>query len=298
MPLDLFSWIAVVLLGLTIGSFLNVVIHRLPRMMQAQWAAARGAETDPVADTDTDADANPAGHQGHAQPTAASPEGAYNIAVPGSHCPQCGHRLSWAENIPVISYLWLKGRCKHCHAPIGWRYPAIEVSCAALFIWIFAQHGLSASALAWSGFAAALIALAAIDADITLLPDAITKPLVWSGLLAASLGLTSISLNTALWGAVVGYLFLWTVYWLFKLITGKEGMGQGDFKLLAALGAWLGWPALLSLVLIASLTGVAYGLWLRMRQRMPQDGQMPFGPFLALAGFWGMAYGPLPVIQI
>jgi len=274
MNLDLLTWTLVVLLGLAIGSFLNVVIHRLPRMMAAQWAAEM------------------------AQDAQASSEGPYNIAVPHSHCPHCQHELSWMENIPVLSYMWLKGRCKQCHTPIGWRYPVIEVLCAVLFAWVFAQHGPSASALAWAGFAAALVALAAIDADTTLLPDAITQPLVWAGLLAASLGLSQVSLSTALWGAVVGYLFLWSVYWLFKLITGKEGMGQGDFKLLAALGAWLGWPALLSLVLIASLTGVAYGLYLRLRQRMPQDGQMPFGPFLALAGLWVMVFGPLPFILV
>lgn len=274
MNLDLLTWTLVVLLGLAIGSFLNVVIHRLPRMMAAQWAAEM------------------------AQDAQASSEGPYNIAVPHSHCPHCQHELSWMENIPVLSYMWLKGRCKQCHTPIGWRYPVIEVLCAVLFAWVFAQHGPSASALAWAGFAAALVALAAIDADTTLLPDAITQPLVWAGLLAASLGFSQVSLSTALWGAVVGYLFLWSVYWLFKLITGKEGMGQGDFKLLAALGAWLGWPALLSLVLIASLTGVAYGLYLRLRQRMPQDGQMPFGPFLALAGLWVMVLGPLPFILV
>lgn len=286
MGLDLFSWTLVVLLGLAIGSFLNVVIHRLPRMMQAQWAAEMAQEAQAI------------GPDGSVQDAQASSQGTYNIAVPHSHCPHCQHELSWTENIPVISYVWLKGRCKQCHAPIGWRYPAIEVLCAVLFAWVFARHGLSASALAWAGFAAALVALAAIDADTTLLPDAITQPLVWSGLLAASLGLSQVSLSTALWGAVVGYLFLWSVYWLFRLITGKEGMGQGDFKLLAALGAWLGWPALLSLVLIASLTGVAYGLYLRLRQRMPQDGQMPFGPFLALAGLWVMVLGPLPFIQV
>jgi len=286
MNLDFFSWSMVILLGLAIGSFLNVVIHRLPQMIEAQWAA----ETATKPETDT------ALHTDGAWP--AAPKNSYNIAVPGSHCPQCGHGLSWAENIPLISYFWLKGRCKHCHAPIGWRYPAVEVLCAAVFAWSFAQHGLSASALAWSGFGAALITLAAIDADTTLLPDAITQPLVWSGLLAASMGLSLISLSNALWGAVVGYLFLWSVYWLFKLITGKDGMGQGDFKLLAALGAWLGWPALLSLVLIASLTGVACGLWLRARERLPQNGQMPFGPFLALAGIGVMVLGPLPVIQV
>jgi leader peptidase (prepilin peptidase) / N-methyltransferase len=286
MNLDLFSWTMVILLGLAIGSFLNVVIHRLPKMLEAQWAAemATSSATDEPLESDG---ALPARFKT-----------SYNIAVPGSHCPQCGHGLSWTENIPLISYLWLKGRCQQCHAPIGWRYPAIELLCAALFTWSFAHHGLSASALAWSGFGAALIALAAIDADTTLLPDAITQPLVWSGLLAASLGLSNIGLSNALWGAVVGYFFLWSVYWLFKLITGKDGMGQGDFKLLAALGAWLGWPALPSLVLIASLTGVAYGVWLRARQRMPQDGQMPFGPFLALAGIGVMVLGPLSVIQV
>jgi leader peptidase (prepilin peptidase)/N-methyltransferase len=286
MGLDLFSWTLVVLLGLAIGSFLNVVIHRLPRMMQAQWAAEMAQDAQALGLDNSERDAQ------------ALPKGPYNIALPHSHCPHCQHELSWTENIPVLSYVWLKGRCKQCHAPIGWRYPAIEILCAVLFAWVFAQHGLSASAFAWAGFAAALLALAAIDADTTLLPDAITQPLVWSGLLAASLGLSQIGLNTALSGAVAGYLFLWSVYWLFKLITGKEGMGQGDFKLLAALGAWLGWPALLSLVLIASLTGVAYGLWLRLRQRMPQDGQMPFGPFLALAGLWVMAFGPQPFILV
>ena len=280
MNLDLLTWTLVVLLGLAIGSFLNVVIHRLPRMMAAQWAAELAAEA-PSLETEQ-----------------ALPQNRYNIAVPSSHCPHCSHALSWYENMPVISYVWLKGCCKQCHAPIGWRYPAIEILCALVFIWSFAHFGLSAQALAWAGFGAALLALAAIDADTTLLPDVITQPLVWAGLLAASLGLSQVSLSTALWGAVVGYLFLWSVYWLFKLITGKEGMGQGDFKLLAALGAWLGWPALLSLVLIASLTGVVYGLWLRLRQRMPQDGQMPFGPFLALAGLWVMVLGPMPFILV
>ena len=145
---------------------------------------------------------------------------------------------------------------------------------------------------------AALVTLAAIDADTTLLPDAITQPLVWSGLLVASLNLSAVSLPTALWGAVVGYLFLWSIYWLFKWATGKEGMGQGDFKLLAALGAWLGWPALLSVVLIASVTGVVGGLLLRLRQRMPKDSYIPFGPFLALAGLWVMAFGPLPGLPV
>ena len=276
---DVFTWSGVALLGLVVGSFLNVVIHRLPRMLEAQWSEALHEQ-----------DAASAHLLQAARP--------YNIATPGSHCPHCSHTLKWAEKIPVLSYLGLKGRCRHCHAPIGWRYLAVELFTACLFVWCFDQHGFSMQALAWAGFAAALLCLAAIDADTTLLPDAITQPLVWSGLLAASLGLSAVDLSTALWGAVVGYLFLWSVFWLFKLVTGKEGMGQGDFKLLAALGAWLGWPALLSVVLIASLTGVARGLWLRARQRLSEDVYIPFGPFLALAGLWVMAFGPLPVLPV
>jgi leader peptidase (prepilin peptidase)/N-methyltransferase len=277
MPMDFFTWTLIALFGLVIGSFLNVVIHRLPRMMEAQWAAEAHAH---------------AGHEAH------NDGAAYNLAVPGSHCPHCHAALRWTDNIPVLSYLWLRGRCRQCQAPIGWRYPAVELLTCALFVWSFAVHGVSASALAWAGFASALVALAAIDADTHLLPDAITQPLVWAGLLAASGHLSGQTLTDALVGAVAGYLFLWSVYWLFKLLTGKEGMGQGDFKLLAALGAWLGWPALVSLVLIASLTGVAGGLILRARQRLGQDGYIPFGPFLAFAGLWVMAWGPLPGLQL
>ena len=287
MPMDVPFWLGALLLGLAVGSFLNVVIHRLPRMLEAQWSQDAQAHVDslqPCATPD--------------QPAAPGAEPRYNIAVPGSHCPHCGHVLAWTENIPLLSYLVLKGRCRQCHAPIGWRYPAVEVLTASLFVWSFAQHGLNVNALAWAGFAAALVALAAIDADTRLLPDAITQPLVWSGLLAASLGWSGIGLDSALWGAVVGYGCLWSVYWLFKLVTGKEGMGHGDFKLLAGLGAWLGWPALLSLVLIASLTGLACGLWLRWRQRMALDAPMPFGPFLVLAGLWVMVWGPPPGLQI
>lgn len=258
-------------LGLAIGSFLNVVIHRLPRMLEAQWQAETHDTPKPL-------------------PT-------YNIATPNSHCPQCGHTLRWHENIPVLSYLVLRGRCSQCHTPIGWRYPAVEMLTAALFVWSFAAHGFSLQAVAWAGFASTLVALAAIDADTTLLPDALTQPLTWAGLLAASLGLSGVSLHEALWGATAGYLFLWSVYWLFRLFTGKDGMGQGDFKLLAALGAWLGWPALISLVLIASVGGAIVGLGLRASQRLSDDGQIPFGPFLVLAGLWVMVFGPLPILH-
>jgi leader peptidase (prepilin peptidase) / N-methyltransferase len=276
MPLDFFSWSLIGLFGLIVGSFLNVVIHRLPRMLEAQWAAEAREHAGQV-------------------PDAPVP---YNLALPASHCPHCHTPLRWTENIPVLSYLWLRGRCHTCQVPIAWRYPAVELMTCALFIWSVSTHGLSASALAWAGFASALIVLAAIDADTTLLPDAITQPLVWSGLLAAHGQLSGQNLSTALWGAVAGYLFLWSVYWLFKLVTGKEGMGHGDFKLLAALGAWLGWPALVSLVLIASVSGVAGGLLMRARGQLSEDGYIPFGPFLAFAGLWVMTCGPLPGLQL
>ena len=274
---DWFFGTAAAVLGLAVGSFLNVVIYRLPQMIERQWA--QGPDLGPVSP-----------HREAATP--------FNIATPGSHCPHCGHALAWAEKIPVFSFLALKGRCRHCQTPIGWRYLAIELLTAVLFVWSYATHGLTPAAWAWAGFGATLLTLAAIDADTTLLPDALTQPLVWAGLLVASWGVGQVDLATALWGAVGGYLVLWSVYWLFKWLTGKEGMGQGDFKLLAAMGAWLGWPSLLSLVLIASLTGIAGGLWLRLKNHLSEDGYIPFGPFLALAGLWVMAFGPLPLLPL
>ena len=276
---NLFLGTGVVLLGLAVGSFLNVVIYRLPKMIERQWAQKLALS---------------------APKPAVSPEppAPFNLAVPGSHCPHCGHALSWAEKIPLLSFIALKGRCSHCHVGISWRYPVIEVFTALLFFWSFSRYGVTAEALAWAGFATTLLALGVIDADSTLLPDALTQPLVWAGLLVASLGLGQVDLSTALWGAMGGYAALWSVFWLFKLVTGKEGMGQGDFKLLAAMGAWLGWPSLLSLVLIASFSGIAGGLWLRFRHRLAEDGYIPFGPFLALAGLWVMAFGPLPLLPV
>ena len=260
------------LLGLMIGSFLNVVIYRLPLMMQAQWDAANSEAT--------------------------LQKLSFNLAVPRSHCPDCQHPLGWQENIPLLSFLLQRGQCAHCQTPIPWRYPAVELITAILFMAVVARYGWGFEALAWAGFAAALVTLAAIDADTHLLPDAITQPLVWTGLLAAQLGLSGLGLSDALWGAVAGYLFLWSVYWLFKGLTGKDGMGQGDFKLLAALGAWLGWPALLSLVLIASLTGVLGGLALKLRGQLSDNGELAFGPYLVIAGLWVMTFGPLPWFRI
>ena len=256
------------LLGLVLGSFVNVVIHRLPLMLEREWQAELESHETP------------------------SPP--FNLAVPASHCPHCQHPLRWFDNLPLLSFVWLRGRCRHCQAAIAWQYPAVELATAAIFVWSFGRHGLSASALAWAGLATTLLALAVIDARTTLLPDALTQPLTWAGLMAASLGWSDVLLPEALWGAVAGYVFLWSVYWLFRLSTGREGMGQGDFKLMAALGAWFGWQALIALLLMASLTGLAHGLWLRVSQRLPTDGYIPFGPFLAGAGGVLMVWGIPP----
>ncbi|MCW5654994.1 A24 family peptidase [Hydrogenophaga sp.] len=264
------------LLGLLVGSFLNVVIHRLPRMMEARWAADCAELHSPSGD------AHP-----HAAPTEP-----YNLMVPRSRCPHCGHQIRWYENIPVLSYLALRGRCSQCATPISARYPAIELVTAALFAWCGWAWGLGWSALAWSGFSAALLALAFIDWDTTLLPDDITLPLVWAGLCGAALGLTGVSLRDALWGAVAGYLALWLVYWGFKLLTGKEGMGYGDFKLFAALGAWFGWQALIPVILMASVLGAAVGIGIKLAGRLREGGYVPFGPFLALAGLTTLVFGP------
>lgn len=258
------------LLGLLWGSFANVVIHRLPLMLEREWAMQETSPEDP----------------------APAP---WNLAVPGSHCPHCQRPLRWHENIPVLSFVWLRGRCAGCHQAIAWRYPLVELLCAALMAWCFAQEGLSWTALAWSGYSVTLVCLAFIDWDTTLLPDQLTQPLTWAGLLMASLGNSGVSLQDAVWGAAGGYLFLWSVCQIFRLITGKDGMGQGDFKLMAALGAWLGWQAGIGLILIASLTGVAAGLLLRVRGQLREGGYFPFGPFLAAAGLGLMIWGPWPL---
>lgn len=264
------------LLGLVLGSFLNVVIHRLPKILERQWqedAASHLAAESPVS----------------TEPARPTPR--FNLATPASHCPHCQHVLRWWENLPILSYLWLKGCCSACHAPIGWRYPAIELFTALAWAACFNHWGLNGTACAWSGLVATLVALAVIDWDTTLLPDPLTLPLVWAGLIVSALGLSDLPLNDALWGAVAGYLFLWSVYWLFKLCTGKEGMGYGDFKLFAALGAWFGWQALIPLILLASLSGIAVGLLLQSRHQLREHHYIPFGPFLALAAGVYMVWG-------
>lgn len=268
------------LLGLLVGSFLNVVIHRLPKMMELRWAA-ECAELQGAIQTD-----------GEQLP----PVDSFNLMVPRSRCPHCGHQIRWFENIPVLSYLALKGQCASCHAHISARYPLIELLNAALFAWCGWRWGLTWSALAWSGFSAAVLALAAIDWDTTLLPDDITLPLLWAGLCAAALGLSGTSLTDALWGTVGGYLSLWLVYWAFKLVTGKEGMGYGDFKLFAALGAWFGWQALIPVILMASFIGAVIGIAIKVFSQLRDGGYVPFGPFLALAGLTAMIFGPASIL--
>jgi leader peptidase (prepilin peptidase)/N-methyltransferase len=266
------------LLGLIMGSFVNVVIHRLPRMLEQQWAqdvalwlAEHDGSPEPTA--------SPGTALGDAPGTAP-----YNLARPGSHCPTCGQALAWRDKIPLLSYLLLRGRCRACQSPIGWRYPAVELLTALLFTACAWRWGLGASALVWAAFAATLLALACIDADTQLLPDALTLPLLWGGLISAAAGWSQTALSDALWGAVAGYLLLWLVQQGFALVTGKQGIGQGDFKLLAALGAWLGWQALLPLLLLASLSGAAVGLGLRWSGRLGAGQPLAFGPYLAMAG--------------
>ena len=264
----LLSPVVLSLLGLCIGSFLNVVIHRLPLMLERGWKAD-SAEMLGV------------------QLDASEP---LTLSTPRSRCPSCGHRIAWHENIPVASYLWLRGKCSACKTRISPRYPLIELLTGALFAAIGWRFGATPTALLWCGFAAVLVALAGIDWDTTLLPDNLTLPLLWAGLVAGAAGWT-IALPDALWGAVAGYLSLWTVYWLFKLATGKEGMGFGDFKLLAALGAWLGLKMVLPVVLAASVLGAIVGIGMKMASNLREGRYVPFGPFLAGAGLAVMLAG-------
>lgn len=257
------------ILGLVIGSFLNVVIHRYPKMLEQQWAAEA------------------AGYQGQELPE--TPK--YNLLVPRSACPHCGHQIRWYENIPVLSFLFLRAKCSSCGAGIGWRYPLIEVATSALFVWCAVRWGMTPSAAVWAVFGAMLLTMAAIDWDTTLLPDDLTLPLVWFGLCAAALGWTKLPLDHAVWGAVAGYMSLWSIYWLFKLLTGKEGMGYGDFKLFAALGAWLGWQALPAVILMAAIIGSVIGIAMKFNQSLREGSYVPFGPFLALGGFTALAVG-------
>ena len=278
------------LLGLMVGSFLNVVIHRLPLMMQAQWASECAEFT---------AQSTTAHNPGKTGLSMLSQEPApLSLSLPRSRCPHCGHNIAWHENIPVLSYLLLRGKCSACGKGYGLRYPLVEFFTGVLFYGCVLRWGATYTSLAWCGFAAALLTLALIDWDSTLLPDEITLPLLWAGLIAAALQINpGVSLVHAFWGAVGGYMSLWLVYQAFKLITGKEGMGYGDFKLFAALGAWLGWTALLPMILLASVAGAVVGLVLKYRARLRDGAYLPFGPFLAASALLMMVWGPVDVLR-
>jgi leader peptidase (prepilin peptidase) / N-methyltransferase len=285
--------------GLCVGSFLNVVAHRLPIVMERQWwgdVAHQLTDTDSLRRTFAAAKGSPVPEEADAAALGAALQtrlGALSplgLARPASRCPSCGTAIAWWHNLPVLGFLLVRGRCASCRAPIGWRYPAVEAVVGLLFAAVAWRFGAQPLALLWCGFAAALVALSLIDWDTTLLPDSITMPLLWAGLLAAWLGWT-VPVGDALLGATAGYLSLWAVYWLFKLTTGKEGMGQGDFKLLAALGAWLGWSMVLPIVLMASVLGAVVGLGMKATGALREGRFVPFGPFLAIGGLVVMFAG-------
>ena len=281
LPMELLALLGGIM-GLMIGSFLNVVIYRLPKMMEQQWAQ-ECAELS---------------NQPAALSTATDELVAFNLLTPSSRCSSCGHAIAWYENIPVLSYLFLRGKCSVCSAPYGLRYPAVELVTGLLFSFCVWRWGASVTTFVWCGFSAALLALALIDWDTTLLPDDITLPLLWAGLIVAALGWnSSVMLSDAMWGAVAGYLSLWLVYWAFKLVTGKEGMGYGDFKLFAALGAWFGWTALVPIILMASVIGAVIGIAMKYCSGLREGGYIPFGPFLAGAGFTAMIFGPHSILR-
>jgi leader peptidase (prepilin peptidase) / N-methyltransferase len=270
------AWLAgfMVLLGLAVGSFLNVVIGRLPIMLQRQWQAQCAALND--------------------QPVA--PSERFNLALPNSHCPSCEHAIAWYDNIPLLSWLLLQARCRHCNTAISARYPLVETVTAAVFGLLYWNYGLSLDLLMWCLFAALLICLLFIDVDHLLLPDQLTYLLLWLGLLYAVLG-GPVPLEHAVVGAIAGYGALWSVYWLFKLLSGKEGMGYGDFKLLAALGAWLGYSMLPLVVMVAALSGAVLGVVWQRWQRQKHSQPIPFGPFLIAAAVVALLWGDMLLAQ-
>ena len=257
------------LIGLLVGSFLNVVIYRLPKMMQRDWREQAREILELPAETQT---------------------ATFNLVLPNSSCPHCAHEIKPWENIPVISYLFLRGKCSSCKAPISLRYPLVELTCGLLSAYIAWHFGFTWQTGAMLLLTWGLLAMSLIDADHQLLPDSLVLPLLWLGLIANSFGLFT-SLEDALWGAIAGYLSLWSVYWLFKLVTGKEGMGYGDFKLLAMLGAWGGWQVLPLTILLSSLVGAVLGLIMLRLRNAETSTPIPFGPYLAIAGWIALLWG-------
>ena len=267
-PPVLFTMAALV--GLCLGSFLNVVVYRLPKILERRWRAE-------CAELNGTAAEEPAGTP-------------YNLVLPRSACPVCGHRITALQNIPLLSYALLGGRCAQCRARIPLRYPAVEALTAALTVFVAWHFGptvttLAALVLVWS-----LVALAFIDLDTFYLPDDITLPLVWAGLVVNLFGIFT-DLPSAVIGAIVGYLSLWSVYWAYKLLTGKEGMGYGDFKLLAAIGAWLGWQQLPLVILLSSVVGAVIGIGLIVAARRGRNVPIPFGPYLVIAALIALVWG-------
>ena len=268
------------LLGLMVGSFLNVVIHRLPIMMDNELRAECAA----LAFQDGTA----------GEPT---PPPAYNVVTPRSACPKCKAPITALQNIPLVSWLALRGKCAHCRNPISARYPLVELATGVLSGFVAWRFGYGLTGVAALAFTWILIALTMIDFDTQFLPDALTYPLLWLGLLLSlwypvwGVGAEPVGPRESIVGAVAGYLSLWSVYWAFKLLTGKEGMGYGDFKLYAALGAWLGWKMLLPIIVFASGVGAIFGVVVMIRQRKGRDTQIAFGPFLAIAGWIALVAG-------
>jgi leader peptidase (prepilin peptidase)/N-methyltransferase len=263
--------ITAIVIGLLVGSFLNVVIYRLPLMMEREWQQ----ECRLILEIDS-------------EPT--QQQDTFNLAQPNSHCPGCNIAIKPWQNIPVLSYLFLKGKCANCSTKISIRYPIIEAASGILSGVIAWQLGAPYAVLAALFFTWCLISLTMIDADHKLLPDQITLPLLWAGLLVNSFALF-VPLADAFWGAVAGYLSLWSVYWGFKLLTGKEGMGYGDFKLLAALGAWMGWQAIPVIILLSSLVGAIVGSVILVASKQGRNTALPFGPYLAAAGWITFLWG-------
>jgi leader peptidase (prepilin peptidase)/N-methyltransferase len=299
---DASLWLSVpvlALLGLCVGSFLNVVIHRLPLMMERQWWAEVAQQL-----ADSDSWRRVFGAQAAPLPASAAPIQAsldalppLSLARPASRCPSCGHAIRWHENLPLLGWLRLRGRCSACKSPISMRYPLVELLTGLLFAGVAWRFGPQPVALLWCAVVAVLVALAGIDWDTTVLPDSLTLPLLWAGLIASALQWTPLPLPAALWGAAAGYLSLWSVYWLFKLTTGKDGMGYGDFKLMGALGAWLGWQMVVPILLGASVIGAIVGISMKMSKSLREGRYVPFGPFLAGAGLVVMLVGESRVLQ-
>jgi leader peptidase (prepilin peptidase)/N-methyltransferase len=289
----------VFLLGLIVGSFLNVVIYRLPKMLERQWQAQCAELSAAAAAHRAPARAGEVGELGSSGPQGANgDERPFNLITPRSACPKCHTPIRPWHNVPVLGWLWLRGRCVQCRAPISVRYPLVELITGLLSALVAWKFGFGLSLICGLLVTWYLVALAGIDLDHQLLPDVLTLPLMWGGLLASLLGVAGgaghlpVSPREALIGAAAGYLSLWSVYQLFKLATGKEGMGYGDFKLLSALGAWLGWKMLLPIVLLSAAVGALVGIALMLFRRQRAAQPIPFGPFLAAAGFLVMLWGP------